>query len=131
MNCLGEKSAKVLQDLESWGSGPLEKELLRTQVGPSWREGVEEVGGPWELLPCYLPPVPGQRSRFQWVCSLSFSHPLLRKCSIFLLFRLYVSVCQLALGNETFEPFLRNLRNLQPSCNSPVPLPRKRTLGKR
>ena len=50
MNCLGEKSAKVLQDLESWGSGHLEKEPLRTQVGPSWREGVEEVGGPWELL---------------------------------------------------------------------------------
>ena len=47
MNCLGEKSAKVPQDLESCGSGSLEKEPLRTQVGPSWREGVEEVGDPW------------------------------------------------------------------------------------
>ena len=31
----------------------------------------------------------------------------------FLLFRIYVSVCQLPLGNETFEPFLRHLRNWQ------------------
>ena len=63
MNCLGEKSAKVPQDLESWGSGSLEKEPLRTQVGASWREGVEEVGGPWELLS--LLPAPSSWSEEQ------------------------------------------------------------------
>lgn len=113
MNCLGEKSAKVPQDLESWGSGSLEKEPLRTQVGPSWREGVEEVGGPWELLS--LLPAPSSWSEEQVPMGLLiiFLTSSFKEMLYFLLFRFYVSVCQLTLGNETFDPFLRNLRNWQ------------------